>query len=250
PRALRGRAGGGPSRPRPAPNHALTRSGFTSAELRRLRALGSPWGIQRALDAMPYHLAGTAWSPRAVLREGTAHCLEGAVFAAAAALGVRAPPPLLVDLEAVQDTDHVIAVFCLRGHWGAIAKSNFSGLRYREPVYQSVRELVMSYFEGYVNLRGERTLRAFSRPVNLARFDRSHPGWMVSDGDLWWIAEHRVDVRHARLLTPAMVGALARVDRRSLDAALAGYRAHAPRPITPRIPGPRRGRPGRPRKRG
>ena len=143
-----------------------------------LRALRSPWGIQRALDAMPYHAAGTAWSPRRVLRERTAHCLEGAVFAAAA-LRVLGFPPLLLDLEAVQDTDHVIAVFRLRGHWGAIAKSNFSGLRYREPVYRSVRELVMSYFDGYINLRGERTLRAFSRPVNLARFDRSHPDWMV-----------------------------------------------------------------------
>lgn len=172
---------------------------------------------------MPYHAAGTAWSPRAVLRGHTAHCLEGAVFAAAA-LRVLGHPPLLLDLEAVQDTDHVIAVFRLRGHWGAIAKSNFSGLRYREPVYRSVRELVMSYFEGYINLRGERTLRAFSRPVSLARFDRSHPDWMVSDAPLWWIAEYLVEVPHTRLLTPAMVRELSRVDRRSLDAALAGYR--------------------------
>jgi hypothetical protein len=101
---------------------------------------------------MPYHLAGTAWSPRRVLRERTAHCLEGAVFAAAA-LRVLGFPPLLLDLEAVQDTDHVVAVFRSRGHWGAIAKSNFSGLRYREPVYRSVRELIMSYFDGYINLR-------------------------------------------------------------------------------------------------
>ena len=91
-----------------------------------------------------------------------------------AALRVLGLAPLLLDLEAVQDTDHVVSVFKLRGHWGAIAKSNFSGLRFREPVYRSVRELVMSYFESYINLRGERTLRAYSRPVNLARFDRSH----------------------------------------------------------------------------
>lgn len=199
--------------------------GFTPRELRALRALGSPGGIQRALDAMPYHAASTAWSPRAVLRERTAHCLEGAVFAAAA-LRVLGHPPLLLDLEAVQDTDHVIAVFRLRGHWGAIAKSNFSGLRYREPVYRSVRELVMSYFEGYVNLRGERTLRAYSHPVNLRRFDRAQPGWMVSDADLWWIAEHLVDVPHTRLLRPAMIRTLSRVDRRSLDAAMAGYQPH------------------------
>ena len=146
--------------PRPDP-------GFTPRELRALRALGSPVGVQRALDAMPYHLAGTAWSPRRVLRERTAHCLEGAVFAAAA-LRVLGFPPLLLDLEAVQDTDHVVAVFRVRGHWGAIAKSNFSGLRYREPVHRSLRELVMSYFDGYINLRGERTLRAYSRPLRPA----------------------------------------------------------------------------------
>ena len=86
-------------------------------------------------------------------------------------------PPLLLDLEAVQDTDHVVAVFRIDGRWGAIAKSNFTGLRYREPVYRGLRELAMSYFDGYMNLRGERTLRAYSPPVNLARFDRLRPGW-------------------------------------------------------------------------
>ena len=202
-----------------------TSGGFTPREIRALRALKTPRGIQRALDAMPYHLAGTAWSPRRVLRTRTAHCLEGAVFAAAA-LRVLGYPPLLLDFEAVQDSDHVIAVFRLRGHWGAIAKSNFSGLRYREPVYRSLRELALSYFEGYINLRGERTLRAFSRPVTLARFDRLYPGWMVSEADLWWIPEHLVGVPHTPLLRPAMIRGLSRVDRRSLDAALAGHRPH------------------------
>src|SRR5438477_13145931 len=116
---------------------------FTPAELRKLRSLKDPYGIQRFLDDMPYHIADTAWSPRRVLREGTAHCLEGAIFAAAA-LRVLGRPPLLLDLEAVQDSDHVLCVYRTRGHWGAIAKSNFTGLRFREPVYRSVRELVMS----------------------------------------------------------------------------------------------------------
>jgi len=199
--------------------------GFTSLELRRLRALKTPRGIQRALDAMPYHLALTAWSPRRVLREGTAHCLEGAIFAAAA-LRVLGFPPLLLDLEAVQDMDHVIAVFRVRERWGAIAKSNHSGLRYREPVYESKRELVMSYFEGYLNFRRERTLRAYSRPVNLASFDRRRPGRMVSEADLWWIPEHLVDIPHVRLLTPAVERALTRADRRSLEASLVGHRPH------------------------
>jgi hypothetical protein len=197
--------------------------GFTRREWRALRALGTPVGIQRTLEAMPYHIATTAWSPRRVLREGTAHCLEAAIFAATA-LRVLGLPPLVLDLEAVQDTDHVIAVYRVRGHWGAIAKSNFSGLRYREPVYRSVRELVMSYFESYINLRGERTLRAYSRPVNLARFDRTHRSWMTSEDDLWWIPEYLLTVPHTRLLTAAMTRGLSRGDRRSLDAGLVGYR--------------------------
>jgi len=198
--------------------------GFTPRELRVLRALKTPAGIQRVLEAMPYHLASTVWSPGRVLREGTAHCLEGAIFAAVA-LRVLGFPPLLLDLEAVQDTDHVIAVFRVRGHWGAIAKSNFAGLRYREAVYRSPRELVMSYFEGYINLRGERTLRAYSRPVSLGRFDRTHPGWMTSEQDLWCIPQFLVKVPHVPCLTPAMARGLSRVDRRSLAAGLVGHRA-------------------------
>jgi hypothetical protein len=143
---------------------------------------------------------------------------------AAAALRMLGFLPLLLDLEAVQDTDHVIAVFQVRDHWGAIAKSNFSGLRYREPVHRTLRELVMSYFEGYINLRGDRTLRAYSRPVNLARFDRSRPGWMTSEDDLWWIPEHLLVIRHVPLLSGAMIRGLSRADRRSLDAGLVGYR--------------------------
>jgi hypothetical protein len=158
-----------------------------------------------------------------VLRERTAHCLEGAIFAAAA-LRALDFPPLLLDLEAVQDTDHVVAVFRVDGHWGAIAKSNFTGLRYREPVYRGLRELAMSYFDGYMNLRGERTLRAYSPPVNLARFDRVRPGWATAADDLWWVAEHLVTIRHRALLTAPMIRRLSTVDRRSRRAALVGYR--------------------------
>src|SRR6185436_20519427 len=129
----------------------LTASTFSPRERRVLAALRTPAGVQHALDAMPYHLASTAWSPRRVLQERTAHCLEGAIFAAAA-LRVLGFPPLLWDLEAVNDTDHVLAIFKVRGCWGAVAKSNFSGCRYREPVYRTLRELAMSYFNIYFNL--------------------------------------------------------------------------------------------------
>jgi hypothetical protein len=183
---------------------ARVAAGFTSRELRSLRALRTPYAIQRALDAMPYHHAGTAWSPRRVLHARTAHCLEGAVFAAAA-LRVLGFPPLLLDLEAVQDTDHVLAVYQLRGHWGAIAKSNFAGLRYREPVYRTVRELVLSYFESYINLRGERTLRAYSAPLNLARFDRTRPDWMTTDGPSLVGSPEHLSASAAALLEPGLV---------------------------------------------
>jgi hypothetical protein len=197
---------------------------FTPSELRKLRSLKDPYGIQRLLNDMPYHLADTAWSPRRVLRENTSHCFEGALFAAAA-LRANGYAPLILDLEADHDTDHVIAVYRINGHWGALANSNFTGCRYREPVYRSLRELVMSYFDVYFNLRGERTLRTFSRPVNMARFDPH--GWMTSGEDLWYVAEYLFTIGHYRLLTPAMVKKLHRVDDRSFRA---GRLGHAKKP--------------------
>jgi hypothetical protein len=193
--------------------------GFTANELRKLRSLKDPHGIQRFIDEMPYHLADTAWSPRRVLQERTSHCLEGAIFAAAA-LRANGNPPLIFDLEAEGDTDHVVALFRIDGHWGSIAKSNYTGCRYREPVYRSLRELAMSYFEGYFNLRRERSLRTFSRPVNLARFD--HLDWMTTEKPVWFIAEYLFTIRHYKLLTPSMVKRLHRLDDRSFRAGCLG----------------------------
>src|SRR5215467_12215650 len=158
---------------------------FTAKELRKLRSLKDPHRIQQFVDAMPYHLADTAWSPRRVLREGTAHCLEG-----------------------------------------AIAKSNYSGCRYREPVYRSLRELAVSYFEGYFNLRRERSLRTFSRPVNLSRFDRLD--WMTTEEPVWFIAEYLFTITHFRLLKPGMEKRLHRLDDRSF---LAGCLGRAKKPL-------------------
>ncbi len=186
-----------------------------------LRSLRTPAGVQRFLDDIPYHLAGTSWSPQRVLRERTAHCLEGAIFAAAA-LRVLGYPPLLLDMEAHQDTDHVIAIFKAGKGWGAVAKSNYAGCRYREPVYRSLRELAMSYFDDYFNLRGERSMRAYSRPVNLQRFDRYH--WMTAPGNIWFIAEYLCEIPHYRLLTRSMERSLVRIDARSKAAGLVGRR--------------------------
>jgi hypothetical protein len=192
---------------------------FTPAELRKLRSLKTPHGIQRFLDDMPYHLADTAWSPRRVLQENTSHCFEGATLAAAA-LRAIGYPPLVIDLEAEHDTDHVVAVYRINGHWGAIAKSNYTGCRYREPVYRTLRELALSYFDVYFNLRRERSLRTFSRPVSLTRFDARD--WMTTNEHLWFIAEYLFTIRHHSLLRPGMAKRLHRLDDRSFRAGCLG----------------------------
>ncbi len=192
-------------------NNHFNSWGFTPAELRKLRSLKTPHGIQQLLDDMPYHLQDTAWSPRRVLRENTSHCYEGALFAAAA-LRVNGYPPLIIDLEAEHDTDHVIAVYCRGGCWGAVGKSNYSGLQYREPVYRSLRELALSYFDMYFNMRRERTLRAFSRPVDMKRFD--HLDWMITDKPVWFVAEYLLTISHTPLITPAQAKRLHRMEGR------------------------------------
>ncbi len=184
---------------------------FSPKELRKLRGLKSPHGVQKLLDAMPYHLEDTAWSPRRVLEENTSHCMEGAIFAAAA-LRVNGYPALLLDFEAEHDTDHVIAVFQEDGCWGAVAKSNYTGCRWREPVYRTLRELALSYFNTYFNLRRERTLRRYSAPVNLKRFDSLD--WMTTGKPIWFIAEYLCDIKHYPLLTKAQEKRLHRVDER------------------------------------
>jgi len=197
--------------------------GLTARELRAFNALRTPEGVQKFLDSIPYHLADTAWSPRRVLHERTAHCLEGAIFGAAA-LRVLGFPPLLLDLEAHRDTDHVIAVFQVDGAWGAVAKSNYVGCRYREPIHRTIRELALSYFEGYFDPRGNRTLRRYSRPVDLKRFDNRE--WMTTKKTVWFIAEYLVDVPHVPLLTRGQVRRLTRMDKRSVKAGMLGFRRH------------------------
>jgi hypothetical protein len=188
-----------------------------------LKRLSSPEKIQYFLD---YDIAynkeeegESCRSPRRVLRDRLAHCAEGAFFAAAA-LRVIGQEPLIVDLEAVRDDDHLLAVFKEDGHWGAIGKSNYAGLRFREPVYRTIRELIMSYFDHYYNPRGEKTLRGFSRPVNLKRFDLT--GWMTREDDLWDICEYFCIIPHSRVMTLQMERKRRRMDRRLYEAGMVG----------------------------
>jgi hypothetical protein len=194
---------------------------MTRAEARFLRSLDPPWKIQKYLDGIDYDFKGShCRSPRRVLRERTVQCMDGAMFAAAA-LRFSGRPPLIFDLEGDRDSDHVLAVFRERGCWGAIGRSNFSGLRYREPIHRTLRDLALSYFESYFNLRREKTLRRYARrPVNLSRFDDRD--WMTSEKDLWFIPFFLEDIPHVRLLTPAQERGLASVDKRMFAAGLVG----------------------------
>ena len=197
---------------------------FTRTELAILKKLSTPEKIQVFLDdEVKYNQepdGATCRSPRFVLQDRIGHCAEGAFFAAAA-LRVHGHPPLIVDLEAVRDDDHLLAVFKQHNHWGAIAKSNYAGLRFREPVYRTIRELVMSYYEHYYNLRGEKTLRAFStRPLNLKRFDRSN--WMTMEDNLWALCEHLCTVPHSRVMTLPMETRRRMMDRRLYAAGMTG----------------------------
>lgn len=189
------------------------RDAFTSAELRVLRRLTTPAKVQDFLNAMPFNFeigGDTCRSPRRVLHDRTANCMEGAMFAAAA-LRQHGRRPLVMDLESTADDhDHVVALFSTKSGWGAVSKTNHGVLRYREPIYRSVRELAMSYFHEYFLDDGRKTLRRHSGAVDLARFDRR--GWMTSEDDVWFVPEHLCDVRHFDMLAGLPPSALRRAD--------------------------------------
>jgi hypothetical protein len=178
-------------------------------ERRLLRSLDRPWKIQRWLDSIPinFELNGeTCMSPRRVMREKRAHCIEGAFFAALA-LRVHGYEPLVVDIDAAASDDaHVMAVYRIDGHWGAIHKSNHLILRYREPVYRTIRELVMSHFHEYTNADGKKTMRSYTRPINLKRFDAR--GWATDDADLWDVASYLADAPHIPVVDRSQIARL------------------------------------------
>jgi len=192
---------------------------FTRAEQKLLTRLDSPSKIQAFLDSVPYSDEDIYRCPRRVVRDRKAHCFDGALFAAAA-LRRLGYPPLVIDMLADNDDDHLLALYRVDGHWGAVAKSNFVGLRLREPVYRTVRELVMSYFEQFYNVRREKTLRSYTVPLNLAVFDRLH--WVTRDEPVDAIADCLDKRRQVFVVTPAMVHRLQPVDKRSFQAGLQG----------------------------
>lgn len=192
---------------------------FDARERRVLARLTTPRRIQDWLDALAYSTDDGARSPRGVLRTRRAHCFDGAVFAAAA-LERIGHPALLLDLEAVRDDDHVLALYRVDGLWGAVAKSNTTTLRFREPVHRTLRELALSYFEFYYNLAREKTLRRYSRPLSLARFERLR--WRTDDAAMLAIEDALYACPHRALAPPRALRRLSRVDARAYEAGLLG----------------------------
>ena len=171
---------------------SFVESGLTRKEYETLLRLSTPIKIQDFLDSLPMNWekkGDTHMSPRRVLAARKAHCIEGALLAAAA-LWIQGERPLIMNLSSLfgkGDVDHVIALYKRGGFWGAISKTNHATIRFRDPVYRTPRELALSYFhEWFMNETGEKTLECYSKPLNLERFPTD---WITAEKDLWNIAE-------------------------------------------------------------
>ncbi len=188
-------------------------------ELALLKRLNSPEKVQDQLDSLPYRCADGHLSARAPLRDWKAHCFDGSLLAAAALRrgGFR---PALIDLCAVRDDDHMICAFRWKGLWGAVAKSNFPGLRFREPIYRTPRELALSYFEFYFNMEGEKSLRRFSRPFVLP--DPARLDWETDDTKGDSIVSLITRAAHYPVLAPRQAASLRRIDRRLFKSQMVG----------------------------
>ena len=186
---------------------------FNLSELTVLKKLNTPRKIQDFLETLLINFeeyGETCMSPRRVLREHKAHCMEGALLAAAA-LWLKGHPPLLLDLMSKNgDDDHVVTLFRQHGHWGAISKTNHAVLRYREPIYKTVRELALSYFHEYFLDNGKKTLRSYSDPLDLRKLTKKD--WVTSEKDLWYITWALNKAPHTKILTPQMSRTLRRAD--------------------------------------
>ncbi len=193
---------------------------LTDAERGLVRSLSTPAHIQAFLDETPYSAENRYRCPLSVLRDRRAHCFDGAVFGAAM-LRRLGHPALIVDLlPNERDDDHMLALFRVDGRLGAVAKSNFSGLRYREPIFRSLRELVLSYFEDYFNAAGQKTLRAYTVSLDLGRFDAQD--WQTDDATMDLIASALDHIRKVQLISPRQAARLRPVDPLALQAGLLG----------------------------
>ena len=192
---------------------------WTSREKKFFKTLNSPHKIQNYVDGLVYNPCEASLSPRYTMLSGDGHCLEGGLFAAAA-LEFLGHAPLMVNLAAYNDDHHVIAIYKTRTGWGSISKSNTTLLRGREPYYRSVRELVMSYFDFYFNVKGELSLYSYTDPINLNHFN--HFNWRWSEENLVSLGLAFLDETHYELLSLRELKKLPKVKKQLMDACFLG----------------------------
>ena len=193
---------------------------WDKSEIKLFKKLNSPQKIQDYLNSLKFNFetnGETCQSPRRVLKTKKAHCMEGALLAAAI-LEFHGQPPLVMDLRSVKphDDDHVVAVFKAFGCFGAISKTNHGVLRYREPVYKTLRELAMSYFHEYFLDNGHKTLREYSDPFDLRHFDKL--SWRTSDEELFAIPKYLDRIKHHKMLTQKQIRNLRKADSVEISA--------------------------------
>ncbi len=193
---------------------------LTKKEKRVIESLTSPLKIQAFLDSIEYSEEERYRSPLTVLRDKKGHCFDGALFAAAMLQRIGHPPLIADIIPNENDDDHLLALYKVSGHWGAVAKSNYSGLRFREPIHRTLRELILTYFEDFFNSLGEKTMRAYTRPLDLRTFD--HLSWTTSDASMDAIAEKLDKIRRFKPITQSMIRGLSFADQRSVQAGLLG----------------------------
>jgi hypothetical protein len=192
---------------------------FSNKELDFFKDLNTPFKIQEYLDKLPYSAESKYRCPRSVIKDKKAHCFDGALFAAAA-LRIIGYTPVIIDMIAERDDDHIIAIYKQNNLWGAVAKSNFVGLRLREPIYRSYRELVISYFNAYHNLRWEKSLRGYIGPFNLSHFDKFN--WMLSDEHLVEIEKGLNNAKVINLFSKEVIKTFSPVDPRTYKGNMLG----------------------------
>jgi hypothetical protein len=194
--------------------------GYTKEEIRLFKKLNTPQKIQDYLNSLFFNFDetwGSCMSPRMVIKNSKADCIEGAIFAAAV-LEFHGQKPLVVDLRSIKkpyDYDHVVAVFQKGGFWGAISKTNHSVLRYREPIYRDIRELVMSYFHEYFLDSGVKTLRDYSDPFDLRYFDDLD--WRVTEKNLTQIIDKLDKIKHHKMLNKSQEKNLRKADKIEIE---------------------------------
>ncbi len=194
---------------------------LTENETKKMLEMDSPYKIQKFLDSIQYPSGERNRSPIEVLREKQAHCLDGGLFAVAALrqIGYKS---LIIDMqpEPGTDDDHVLALFREFNCWGAVAKSNYSGLRFREPVYFTVRELVLSYFENFFNIYGQKTLRSYTQPINMEAFDEWN--WMIDSNGVDKVEQYLKLADLTELISIEQAKYLSPMDERSIKAGTLG----------------------------